>query len=316
MHRFQHSAILCRHLESQRVKEKWPTGRGDVHGIVEANDSMMLKGSISVDGKTWQLPEVLAEAIEVPPRPDLEHSAPLFDVTDVCCANIDTLSAALVLGDACALNFASGDIPGGRYRSGGLAQEEDLCRLLPQLYPSLKSSQYPIPPGVALLTRGLECVRRPGSYVTCPALGTVTIISAAMPIGPDRRPKGGWASSDWAESVTLRIRSVLHAAKHSGHANLILGAFGCGAFGNPTRPVAALFREQLMSREFRGTFAKVVFAIIDPVGTGNLKPFREEIAQIRQDQVSLGTVCEHVVELEEGKGSFEFAERQKYQESF
>ena len=285
MHSFQISGLLCRTLESQRVK--WTVERGAVHGIVEANDALMLKGSISVDGKVSQLPEVPAEVVEVPSMP-MTPGIPLFEKTEICCANIDTLSAALLLGDVCALNFANADIPGGRYRSGGLAQEEDLCRLLPQLYPSLKSSQYPIPPGVALLTRNLECVRQPGTYVTCPSLGTVTIITAAMPIGPDRRPKGGWASSDWATSVTLRIRSVLHAAKQSGHANLVLGAFGCGAFGNPTRPVAALFREQLMSNEFRGAFSKVVFAIIDPVGTGNLKPFREEISLISQDLVAIG----------------------------
>ena len=37
----------------------------------------------------------------------------------VCVANIDTLSAALTLGDAAALNFANAVTPGGRYRSHG-----------------------------------------------------------------------------------------------------------------------------------------------------------------------------------------------------
>lgn len=45
-------------------------------------------------------------------------------------------------------------------------------------------------------------------------------------------------------------------------------------------PVAAIFREQLASPEFCGAFAHVVFAIIDPVGTGNLKPFQQELATI------------------------------------
>ena len=65
----------------------------------------------------------------------------------------------------------------------------------------------------------------------------------------------------------LRIRAVLHAAVFSGHPNIVLGAFGCGAFGNPAAPVAVLFREQLQSPEFRGHFQRVVFAIIDPLGT-------------------------------------------------
>ena len=66
---------------------------------------------------------------------------------------------------------------------------------------------------------------------------------------------------------------ALHAAKASGHANLVLGAWGCGAFGNPTAAVASLFREQLMAKTFRGAFERVVFAILDPLGTGNLGPF-------------------------------------------
>ena len=208
MHCFRLSAPLCRALESQRVT--WPVGRGEVHGIVEENDKMMLKGGFLFDG-TWQaLPAVAVEAIEVP---EPETSEVRFEVTEVCCTNIDTLSAAVILGDACALNFANADIPGGRYRSGGLAQEEDLCRLLPQLYPALKSFAYPIQPGTALITRDLLAVRRPGSYACCAPLGAVSIITAAMPIGPGRRPKGGWAGSEWAETVTRRVRSVLHAAK-------------------------------------------------------------------------------------------------------
>mmetsp|Transcript_25343 Transcript_25343/g.32983 ORF Transcript_25343/g.32983 Transcript_25343/m.32983 type:complete len:104 (+) Transcript_25343:112-423(+) len=100
-----------------------------------------------------------------------------------------------------------------------------------------------------------------------------------MPCGTaDRRPKGGWANSAWAKDVTMRIDTVLFAAKQTGKSNLILGAWGCGAFGNPTGPVAVIFRERLSSQEFRGTFQTVVFAVIDPVGTGNLKPFQKEMA--------------------------------------
>ena len=48
----------------------------------------------------------------------------------------------------------------------GRAQEEDLCRLLPQLCPALERCQaefYPILPETALLTRGLLAIRRPGT---------------------------------------------------------------------------------------------------------------------------------------------------------
>ena len=89
-------------------------------------------------------------------------------------------------------------------------------------------------------------------------------------------------NSPWSATVTLRIRSVLQAAVVSGHGDLVLGAFGCGAFGNPARPVAKIFAEVLASKEFRGAFSNVVFAIIDPVGTGNLKPFAEELLVVER----------------------------------
>ena len=107
-----------------------------------------------------------------PPGPGSDaDAAPAyrFVETEYCVANVDTLTAALELGDACALNFANEGKPGGRYRSGGRAQEEDLCRLLPQLCASLEASgHYPIEPGTALISRNLDAVRVPGSYKLLP----------------------------------------------------------------------------------------------------------------------------------------------------
>jgi len=87
---------------------------------------------------------------------------------------------------------------------------------------------------------------------------------------------GGWAGSDWASIVTVRVRSVLHAARNVGYPNLVVGAFGCGAFGNPPGPVAEIFKKLLLF-EFRGVFTRVVFAVLDPLGTGNLRPFRNVV---------------------------------------
>ena len=76
------------------------------------------------------------------------------------------------------------------------------------------------------------------------------------------------------------MRAVLHAAKLSGFPNIVLGAWGCGAFGNPPGLVAELFREQLCSLEFRGSFRQVVFAVVDPKRDGNFKPFEGEISKM------------------------------------
>ena len=69
-----------------------------------------------------------------------------------------------------------------------------------------------------------------------------------------------------------------HVYKHKKHrhSTLVLGAFGCGAFGNPPQDVARCFASALASDEFRGEFARVVFAIVDPkqADLGNLVCFR------------------------------------------
>ena len=159
--------------------------------------------------------------------------------------------------------------------------------MLPQLYPSLKDCQaYLIQPDVALVTRKLLAVRHSGSYErTAVPIGTddtasreCNIITAAMPGGKRDGPRPG--CQDWIYTVRLRIRTVLHVSRLAGFPNIILGAYGCGAFGNPPKEVAQMFVEQLLSPEFRGARQRVVFAIIDPREDGNLKVFRNECARL------------------------------------
>jgi hypothetical protein len=271
------SEELRTRIERRRFRGKW----ADVKGIAEDNarivkDGGFTLGSGSAAVELGQLPpSVLFDSTKIAAASDKRR---FVSSTEFCVANVDTLTAALALGDACALNHANAEIPGGRYTHGGKAQEEDLCRCLPQLWPSLsQSGLYPIPPHACLITRELLACRQPGTYERCEPLGKLSILTAAMPNGVgDKRPKGGWLGSPWADDVRERIKIVLYAAQASGHANLVIGAWGCGAFGNPTIPVASLFREQLMSDAFRGSFEKVVIAILDPLGTGNLAPFVKE----------------------------------------
>jgi uncharacterized protein (TIGR02452 family) len=68
-----------------------------------------------------------------------------------------------------------------------------------------------------------------------------------------------------------KIRSMLYVASEKGHDALVLGAFGCGAFGNDPTRVASLFAK-LLSTEFTG-FRVVVFAIV--FSQKNLKAFAE-----------------------------------------
>lgn len=212
--------------------------------------------------------------------------------TMLCVASVDTATCVRVMHtqgyDPVALNFANARHPGGGYLRGARAQEEDLCRLMPPLYNSLKRQRYPIAPNAAHYNQSL-LVRQAGSYtLTGPPL-RVAVVSAAMPnfgsASGDRGRGDPPGTQGWSRTVGVRIRAVLHAAAAEGHNAVVLGAFGCGAFANPPTDVAAAFAEALLSTEFRGCFRAVVFAIVDPKHSdaGNLAAFTESLAPLCTD---------------------------------
>jgi hypothetical protein len=72
------------------------------------------------------------------------------------------------------------------------------------------------------------------------------------------------------ETMVAKIELLLAAARRQGCTHLVVGAWGCGAYGNPPLAVAALFKRVLRARG--AAFVRIVFAI---VGDGNFEPFRK-----------------------------------------
>jgi len=75
-------------------------------------------------------------------------------------------------------------------------------------------------------------------------------------------PFGGLDVEKFSEHTKMKIRMVLLCATVTGHKNIILGAFGCGAFKNPIPMMAKLFKEVLQEEEFCHKFENVVFAVL------------------------------------------------------
>lgn len=63
------------------------------------------------------------------------------------------------------------------------------------------------------------------------------------------------------EGIKNKIRTILCIACQHGQRNLVLGALGCGAFRNPPKHTAELFREVMSESEFKGAFSKICFAV-------------------------------------------------------
>jgi len=168
-----------------------------------------------------------------------------------------------------ALNFASATHPGGGFLTGARAQEESLarssglyaCLAGRQMYEFHRAqgnamySNYAIySPDVpvfrsddgALLDKPYLC-----SFITSPAMNAKVVLEREPGRGPAIR-----------EAMRERIHKVLTVAAIHGHSRVVLGAWGCGAFGNDANTIADLFREAL-GVSFQGVFDQVVFAVTD-----------------------------------------------------
>jgi uncharacterized protein (TIGR02452 family) len=208
-----------------------------------------------------------------PPDHELPPVQPGAEQTHIEVANESTLAAAhrlVQLGfRPVALNFASAKHPGGGFLGGARAQEESLARssglyacLVGNLMYDFHKAQgdpmysnYAIyAPDVPILrTDAGELLSQPYrcSFITSPAVNARVVLERDRSARPRIR-----------EAMRLRIAKVLTIAATYGHDGLVLGAWGCGVFGNDSREIADLF-QQAFADNFRGIFRRVVFAILD-----------------------------------------------------
>lgn len=175
------------------------------------------------------------------------------------------------------LNFASYKNPGGQFINGSKAQEECLCHAS-NLYNVLSEFQHSYYDWNSKnLNRSLYrdralyspdiIVHKDGKEIRC---GVITCAS------PNKSAAQKYCNvSDQENSMVLkgRIEYVLKIAKDNCVDTLILGAYGCGVFGQDPKEVASVFKRLLEQPEFQ-CFSHVVFAI--PEGRDrNLESFRE-----------------------------------------
>ena len=136
------------------------------------------------------------------------------------------------------LDFASGSNPGGVKRNQQGTQEEDICRQS-SLLPSLEQQDYPLPSMGGIYAPDICVFRGPGrsGYPLLKEPFWIAILAAEMP---------NLAEIGKKERIFIqgKIQGVLHMALRHGHSSLVLGAWGCGAFGNDARTMAAIFKDQ------------------------------------------------------------------------
>ncbi|TEA15790.1 hypothetical protein C8034_v001941 [Colletotrichum sidae] len=178
------------------------------------------------------------------------------------------------------LNMASPLNPGGGFVNGAGSQEESLC-MRTTLLPSLKDEWYRLPELSAVYTPDVLVFRDEDAedvlhhnerwYVDC--------ISSAMLRNPEteRDDETGFSHyvTDKDRQLAMeKMKVVLRVCQMKGITRIVVGAWGCGAFGNPVGEIAAAWRKVLLprvdsrakSKKVRETWngiERVVFAIKD-----------------------------------------------------
>jgi len=179
------------------------------------------------------------------------------------------------------LNFANPYHPGGGVRRGAKAQEEDMCRcstLLPSLESQEARAYYEYNflhkcitkegndygTSALTLTPNVEIFRnRKGELLEDTTV--VAVVTSAAPILYNSMLTDSWVK-EYCDSLFSKISAILTCAAYHGYRYLVLGAWGCGAFGNDPDVVAPMFSKVFKKFSYDGKtidelFERISFAV-------------------------------------------------------
>ena len=174
------------------------------------------------------------------------------------------------------LNFANPVNPGGGVRHGANAQEEDLCRkssLLLSLedkaaekyYQYNKSLKTYMGSDAIIISPNVEIIKDSQGKLLDESV-VVSVMTCAAPMITSGLE--GMSQTDYEGMLYNRIMGMLKVASNYGYKYLVLGAWGCGAFGNDAQIVAKLFYKALKEIRYNdlpqeSLFRQIYFAVLD-----------------------------------------------------
>ena len=278
------------------------------------------------------------------PRPDLKIRVKYQDALFAASRMSDKSSASRRTGpsvktrqtkpNVAVLNMASAVKPGGGFLEGNNSQEEFLCTRT-TVYPSLWDSFYRLPDFSGIYTPDVLVFRD-----HLPAANDlpkrdryfVDVISSSMIRFSDAKAEDcscGVSYCDRHRDLVLRkMKAVLRMAQSKGIEKLILGAWGCGVYGNPVKEIAKCWRkviagaprqrrpnaerwegineivfaipDQTMLREFQSAFSDVLAPDTpSPRSEGPVEPGAEVSEELARTSQLLSKMAETEMEIEQ-----------------
>lgn len=199
----------------------------------------------------------------------------------VVIANKDTFDYAggLISADANArviiLNMASEKEPGGGWRRNGNAQEESLFfRSTYSIALEANQKFYPVAPDEVIYTPDIYVFKdlrnRLYPWELCFWVSGIAAAAVRTPLLTD---DGEYVNEEDKITMKNKMHAMIQLAVIQGYTDIVLSAFGCGAFRNNPYTVSTLFKEVIRSGQYT-SYIRIHFAI---KGVENFNIFSETL---------------------------------------
>ncbi|KAK8122965.1 hypothetical protein PG984_011635 [Apiospora sp. TS-2023a] len=243
------------------------------------------KGTSTVDATQSAAPRLILQAADT-----LTVARRLLEASDSGRSDLGNKIARVGI-----LNMASPLSPGGGFLNGAGSQEEYLC-MRTTLLPSLKDEFYRLPelggvytPDVLVFRddAGDDLEKKDRWFVDCVSAGMLRFPDISV---NEDTGRGSYILGKDKELVLDKMRSVMRIFQAKNIKKVVLGAWGCGAYGNPVGDIAAAWKRVLLGntniKQARGKnkskgetwhgIETVAFAIKDP---GMAEAFEEAFGE-------------------------------------
>lgn len=234
----------------------------------------------SVMGTVMLEPKTMIKSL---PTPHKEHKPIIQVTTEATISALQRLSSPKsqeVLG---CLNFASAKNPGGGFLKGTMAQEEALA-YSSSLYPSLMTQpayyehhkkllaekQPPLYTDRVIWSPDVVFFRGNNKRLLYDPI-CATVLTCAAPKMVEIKENFPEAEYLVPEVLAARIEGIFRAAIYANIRYFVVGAWGCGVFGNDPILMALMFQQAIT--KYGNYFEHIVFAIYGCVEDENYVAF-------------------------------------------
>lgn len=188
--------------------------------------------------------------------------------------------------DVCVLNFASGYMPCGGWLNGSLAQEEAIAycsnlysqqtsKIGWQFYKANRDSN-----SLAYLNNMLlsdVLVFRDSDYNLLSTPSKVKIITApAVHLNRVKKQKEKLPDNP-NKIMEFRMRLILNLMLESKCSHVVLGAFGCGAYGNDVYSIIDIWNKLLHQEDYKCKFKSITFSVLENRRDDNYNVFKQRL---------------------------------------